>query len=252
VLKAPEWYRVTELLLQILEHRRIFTTLSAGDLIRIPDDVRIEQYSNLLEGGVLPRGLGAFSYSMSKLHWEMSFGRYCSIAYNLQIMGSRHPVEWASTSPFSYHPFPVPSIRSYLADQAVASFVLLKEDQGAQAVEVGHDVWIGTDVVLKRGIMVGTGAVIAARSVVTRDVPPYAIVGGSPARIIRYRFPPPLVERMLASEWWDYGPDVLQPLDVREPDAFLDRLERAKEGKAKLSLAVTTAAELIRASKIAD
>ncbi|WP_294390990.1 CatB-related O-acetyltransferase [uncultured Sphingomonas sp.] len=252
MLAAPSWYQVTDLLLQVLEHRRIFTKLRVGDQIRIAADARIEQYSNPMAGGVLPRGFGAFSYSMSRLHWEMSFGRYCSVAANLQIMGSRHPVEWASTSPFSYHPEPVPSIRAYLVDRGTESFRLLRADHGPQPVDVGHDVWIGTDVVLKRGITIGTGAVVAARSVVTHDVPPYAIVGGSPARIIRYRFPAAMIEHMLASSWWEYGPDVLQPLGMDDPGAFLDRLEKAKDGSAPLSLAVATGAELIRAAEISD
>jgi hypothetical protein len=68
---------------------------------------------------------------------------------------------------------------------------------------------------------------VAARSVVTRDVPAYAVVGGVPAKVIRMRFPEPLMERLHNIAWWRFGPDVLHPLDMREPGPFVGRLEDA-------------------------
>src|SRR6185312_6866720 len=69
---------------------------------------------------------------------------------------------------------------------------------------IGNDVWIGQDVSLNRGVTIGDGAVVAGFSVVTRDVPPYAIVGGNPAKIIKYRFPEETINALLESRWWDY------------------------------------------------
>jgi hypothetical protein len=69
---------------------------------------------------------------------------------------------------------------------------------------------------------------VGARSLVTRDVPPYAVVAGSPARVIRHRFPEAIVERLLRVEWWRHGPDVLQALDPRRIEAFLDRAEQCE------------------------
>jgi virginiamycin A acetyltransferase len=248
VLSAPNWFRATPDLLDFLRERRIFTRLQIGDRLRIPEDAAIEPYSNIMAECVLPRAIGAFSYTMAQLHWELSIGRYCSLAPNVAVMGSQHPTGWVTTSPFSYHPAPIHSIRSYLVDQGATSFLIHKFDQGPQPVTIGHDVWIGSEVLLKRGISVGTGAVIAARSVVTKDVPPYAVVAGTPARIVRYRFPEDLIARMLASRWWDYGPDILQPLDVRKPESFLARLEEIRGTAATLRLEPVTGDALIAKS----
>jgi hypothetical protein len=96
------------------------------------------------------------------------------------------------------------------------------------------------------GVKVGDGAVVAARALVTHDVPPYAIVGGAPAKVIRMRFPEETVERLLKLQWWRFGPDLLQPLDVRDVEGFSRRLEEqlAREPPAPLALTPLTAAEM--------
>jgi hypothetical protein len=93
---------------------------------------------------------------------------------------------------------------------------------------IGHDVWIGEDVLLGRNISIGTGAVIGARSVVTKDVPPYAIVAGTPARLVRMRFEPALVQRLLSSRWWRYHFAEFARWDYDQPERFLDQLEAAQ------------------------
>lgn len=95
---------------------------------------------------------------------------------------------------------------------------------------IGNDVWIGANVLLKTGITVGNGAVIGMGSVVTHDVPPYAIVAGNPARVIQMRFSPEIIQRMEDSQWWDRDPATLKeflPL-MQEPKKFLDALEAVK------------------------
>jgi virginiamycin A acetyltransferase len=259
VLKAPDWIQVTAPLIDFFDQRRIFfggfnqPRLKVGDRLRVDPGCRIEPYSNVLTDFVMPRAIGAFSYSYARLHWELSIGRYCSIAPGVQVMGSAHPTEWATTSPFTNNPAPVSGIRAYLTDVGVKSFAVRFFDQGRQRIKVGHDVWIGGDAVLKRGISIGTGAVVAARSVVTKDVPPYAIVGGTPARIIRYRFPDALIERMAASRWWDYGPDLLQLLDPRSPEKFLDGIDRVRAaGHGPVDLVAISGREIIDAAVSAD
>jgi len=97
---------------------------------------------------------------------------------------------------------------------------------------VGSDVWIGDDAVVYAGVNVGDGAVICGQSVVTKDVPPYSIVGGNPARVIRYRFSQEIVERMIQVQWFDLPHDFickdLAPVmdDVHE---FLTRAERYRK-----------------------
>ena len=90
-----------------------------------------------------------------------------------------------------------------------------------------HDVWIGIEVLLARGMRLGTGCVVGSGAVVTKDVQPYAIVGGNPARIIRMRFSEATISRLLSSSWWELHPRVLLDFDSRNPDRFLDQLDTA-------------------------
>jgi hypothetical protein len=89
---------------------------------------------------------------------------------------------------------------------------------------IGNDVWIATDAKIKPGITIGDGAVIAAGAIVNKDVPPYAIVGGNPGRVIKMRFPEDLAARLLASKWWEYSPRILSQFDYENPDRFLDQI----------------------------
>ncbi|MBS7669878.1 CatB-related O-acetyltransferase [Croceicoccus sp. 1NDH52] len=83
-------------------------------------------------------------------------------------------------------------------------------------IVIGNDVWIGEGAFISLGVKIGDGAVIAARAVVTRDVPPFAIVGGTPAKVLRYRFPPETIALLLKSEWWRYDLRSLK-LDYSKP-----------------------------------
>lgn len=99
-------------------------------------------------------------------------------------------------------------------------------ERRSKRIVIGNDVWIGEGVYISRGVTIGDGAVIAARSVIVRDVPPYAIVGGIPARVIRYRFAPEIIERLLKVRWWAYGPAILSDVDWSSPESCLDEIER--------------------------
>jgi len=246
---------VTEALKKLAQRHRIFTSdpghmWPLGGAIFVGEEATLEPYSHLLAGNVIPKRFGAFSYAYSTLDNQLSVGRYTSISWRVTIMGSAHPSDWASLHPFSHNPRPLLGIKAYLLDREISSFRPEPFDQGPQDITIGHDVWIGAETMIKRGVTIGDGAIIGARSLVTKDVPPYAIVGGAPARLIRYRFDETLIEAMLASQWWRYGPDVLQDLDVRDPVRFLDRLrEREERGDIQpMDLAPLTARAIIEAS----
>lgn len=88
---------------------------------------------------------------------------------------------------------------------------------------IGHDVWIGSGALILDGKVIGNGAIVGARAVVTRDVPPYAIVVGAPAKVIRYRFEPDVIEALQAAAWWDRDPDwiIQNHIDFADVSMFI-------------------------------
>lgn len=146
-------------------------------------------------------------------------GRFCSIAAQVRINPGNHPMERASQAHFTYRS------RSYWRqEENEADFF---ERRRALPVAIGHDVWIGHGAVILPGRTIGTGAVIGAGTIVTRDVAPYAIVVGNPARVVRRRFPESVSERLQALAWWDWDHERLRRAlpDFRglPIEAFLDR-----------------------------
>jgi virginiamycin A acetyltransferase len=125
-------------------------------------------------------------------------GSYCSIGSELIIRRRNHPLDRLTQHPFFYN-----SMLGYLAKDSIPR----DEDN---PLTIGHDVWIGDRVTILPGCQqIGNGAVLAAGSVVTRDVPPYRIVGGVPARVIRQRFSDAIIEQLERSRWWDLPVDEL-------------------------------------------
>ncbi|HDZ57061.1 MAG TPA: CatB-related O-acetyltransferase [Pseudomonas xinjiangensis] len=154
--------------------------------------------------------IGAMTYirSGSELINVQTIGRFCSIGSGVVIgqEASLHPLDWVSTHPFQYTATP------------------LSYDSGKEPVIVGHDVWIGREALIFDGINIGTGAVIAARAVVTKDVPPYAIVAGIPARVVRFRHNPETIAGLLSSRWWTLPQGQLSVLPMNDPDSFLSAI----------------------------
>lgn len=145
---------------------------------------------------------GPHTYGQPTIFWwgeeaRLMIGDYCSIASGVSFMlGGNHHSEWVTTYPFDADPEAWPT-------SPIAKVV--PETKGD--IVVGSDVWIGTSAFILSGVTIGHGAIIAARSVVTKDVPPYAIVGGNPAKLIRYRFPPEVIERLMSIQWWTWSED---------------------------------------------
>lgn len=144
--------------------------------------------------------MGAWSYGQPIVHsWgegaRLIIGRYCSIAGDVHVLlGGNHRTDWVTTYPFSeqWH-------------QHAGKITGHPSSNGN--VVIGNDVWIGERAMILSGVTIGDGAVVGASALVTKDVPPYAIVGGNPARIIRYRFDPATIKKLLAIRWWFWPED---------------------------------------------
>ena len=130
---------------------------------------------------------------------NVTVGRYCSIAKHADIGLSNHPVTWLSTTPRQY--FPNHFLWNDRVDGRVSTVPWPYE---FKHVEIGNDVWIGDRTVIMSGVKIGDGAIVASGAVVTKDVPPYAIVGGVPAKVIKYRFDEETIKELLKLKWWNY------------------------------------------------
>lgn len=161
--------------------------------------------------------VGIMSYGKPKVLFRNSgatlrIGKYVSMADDVLItLGGEHRTDWMSTYPFSDY-FPEwSSIKGHPATKG--------------DVIIGNDVWIGREALILSGVTIGDGAVIGARAVVAKDVLPYSIVAGNPAKFIRFRFSPNTIAKLTQIAWWNWHPDVVQKavpfLQANDIDALI-------------------------------
>lgn len=143
-----------------------------------------------------------------------TIGKFCSIAANVVIGAGEHPLNYLSTSPFFYN--------------EALGFAKGAREIYLSPVHVGNDVWICDNVFIKGGVTIGDGAVLAAGAVVTKDVPPYAVVAGVPAKVLKYRFAPDIVQRLLASKWWDLSDETIKRIPYGDIDQAIEFIEKIK------------------------
>lgn len=166
--------------------------------------------------------MGAFSYAVSGYFSCVSIGRYTSIGESVQIGRASHPIDWVSTSPFFYLPTPLFDVGSHFdgAERYAGYGAELRENAVAtqfKPIRIGNDVYIGHGAMVMPGVTVGDGAVVAANAVVTSDVPPFAIVAGNPARLIRFRLDPEVFVQFQHLKWWRFAPWQLRSVDFSDP-----------------------------------
>ena len=162
------------------------------------DEVEMGDYSYIMQDGAV---------------WCATIGKFANIAAAVRINATNHPTWRATLHHFTYR------ARDYWPDADMdTDFFAWRRDH---RVVIGHDVWIGHGATLLPGVKVGNGAVIGAGAVVSKDVEPYTIVGGVPAKLIRERFPKEVAARMDALSWWDWDHDRLRVAlaDFRELSA---------------------------------
>ena len=200
-------------LLQLNAGARIFKSTTRGPLFlnknsQLGPEMSIGKYSGMNEDCFAARG---------------TIGAFCAIGARTAINPFNHPTNWLSIHEFQYHP------RAYdWVDEYKHLERLTRTPDMFARVSIGNDVWTGHNVNVLPGVTVGDGVVVGAGAVVTKDVPPYAIVAGVPAVIKKFRFPPATIERLLRLRWWELDLSELSGLPFRDIDRCLDRVEEIR------------------------
>lgn len=179
-----------------------FKLLSIRRNSEISSSVKVYPFSKISNSKIDDYSYISFSCTINGCF----IGKFCSIASGVKIGIGMHPTNFISTSPLFYAPSN--PLRYKLTHQ-------LSFTEHSQ-VHIGHDVWIGTNVVILDGVTIGNGAIIGANSVVVKDVASYSIVGGVPAKEIKKRFNNHLIERLNTIKWWDLPTDFFRKNRVRE------------------------------------
>ena len=164
--------------------------------------------------------LGAHSFIRSGVIENVShIGRFCSFGQNVTLGQSKktHPIDFAATS------------------RALCQ----EYNYSGTPTVIGNDVWIGDGAVIMEGVTVGHGAIIGTNALVTKDVLPYQIVGGNPAKAIRFRFDAKTIEHLLASEWWCLDLDDLRNLDYKNVPHFLEQLKTVSKPASYQQIKIT-------------
>lgn len=175
-----------------VENTVLGESATIGDFSRVANSV-LEEHTTLQRNNMVYNAhIGRYSYTgRNTTIWHADIGAFCSISWNVSIGGANHDYRRLTTHAFLYS----------------RDFGLMPEeaegyDRFSDPCIIGNDVWIAANACICRGVTVGTGAVIAAGAVVTRDVDPYTIVAGIPAKPVKKRFSQDIIDRLLATEWW--------------------------------------------------
>lgn len=162
-------------------------------------------------------GRYTYVYGSSLLHTNL--GSFSSIGFDCTIGGGRHPVDWVSSSPVFYSKNN--SLKTSFAEKPFDEYV---------QTNIGNDVWIGSRTRIKGGVTIGDGAIVGMGSIVTKDIPPYEIWAGNPARFIRKRFDDETIEKLQKLQWWNWDEDKLRKYGnfFDDPQKLFEQLEAEK------------------------
>ncbi len=166
-------------------------------IISSPNQQKIRR--TFKEGTSIVMTIGAYSYAIDFAYWlplprtHIMIGKFCSLARNLVFnVGRNHNIQIVTTFPLGV----IDRTKTIPAPKHIV--------KNPHQIILGHDVWIGHSVTIMGGVKIGNGAVIGANAVVTKDIPPYAVAVGNPARVVKYRFDEETIKKFLAVKWWNW------------------------------------------------
>lgn len=186
---------------QLIHRKKVGNACLFGKNTTIDSKAKFEGMNRLSDGAVfLNSSMGYASYvSDHSFIKNTVIGRYTCIANEVVTVAGNHPLSLVSVHPAFYS---IDHKPSYVKQPKFDNFKYIDAEQKI-SVEIGNDVWIGARATILEGVTIGDGAVVAAGAIVTKDVPPYAIVGGVPAKIIKYRFDDETIKKLLELKWWE-------------------------------------------------
>lgn len=205
----------------------------------IKNNLTIEHPVALIKPERLPKGSHIGKYTCINdvfFYGTTKVGRYTTIADTVRIGACNHPIHFLSTNPVAYYSnCLMEEDTDYLEikeknriNPVTGQFIEDQKIDGKYFTIIGNDVWICTNAVVLSGVTIGDGAVVAAGAVVTKDVPPYAIVGGVPAKVLKYRFDEKTIEKLLELKWWNYDLKDIKHLDFTDIGSCVKELEKLK------------------------
>lgn len=162
---------------------------------------------------------GKYTYGVPHIHWsnhaaKLVIGKFCSIAGNVNIyLGGNHRSDWVTTYPFGH-----------IHQNIFNMFNGEGHPSTKGDIIIGNDVWVGANVTIMSGVTIGDGAIIANNSHVVKNVPSYSLFGGNPAQLIKYRFTPEQIEKLLEIKWWNWDDEKINkfsPLLCSNIDEFI-------------------------------
>ena len=166
-------------------------------------------------------GLYSLLNNYSILYSDTYVGKYCSIGRYCEIGADAHPMHFLSTSNLQYS-------NTLMKGHEDTTFKRKVKFEYNRNTSIGNDVWVGAKSVIKSGVTIGHGAVIAALSFVNKDVPPYAIVGGIPAKIIRFRFSEDVIAELIELKWWELTPKQMKDIDFDNIEIAISQIKALK------------------------
>jgi acetyltransferase-like isoleucine patch superfamily enzyme len=226
-------YQSIDLIRSMLRHNFIDWWLTEE---HVAGRVELETPCNLAAGLGVARTdvfVGAFTACFSFVSSNVGrIGRYCSIADGVVLGHVEHPTDWFTTLSIAYDSN---VFRNYIESKggSLMRRYDIPESKKTNPIELGNDVWIGYQSYIRSGTVLGDGCIVGSNAVVTKDVPPYAIVVGNPARVVKYRFNEKIISRLAELQWWNYDFTDFKNVDGSNIEKFCDDLQRLIEDGLK-------------------